>query len=327
MPRIAADGSRERPEAVSDLSVAWAGTTAGRARLAAMNNNARLSNASRSISITSVAVLGLVLAACTMAPGASPTPSPSPSPIPSPSPSPSPSEPPAGFDGRTFLSVGVTDDGEPRPLVPGTRIQLRFDGPNLGANAGCNHMGGNYRIDGDRIAFTGGGMTEMGCDDARHAQDDWLMTFLGAGPTYQLNGHDLVLTSGATVITLVDEEVANPDRQLTGTTWTLSTIFSGGPDGVAMSIPDGVVATLIFNEDGTVHVSPGCNQGGGSYTVEGDAITFGDITLTLMACGGAQGQVESDVLTVLGAGTVQYAIDAGSLTLETADGGLQFSAQ
>ena len=292
-----------------------------------MNNTARFSSAPRSISVVSIAILGLVLLACNVAPGASSTPSSSSPPIPSPSPSPSPSEPPAGLDGRTFLSVGVTDDGEPRALVPGTRIQLRFDGPNLGANAGCNHMGGNYQLDGDRLLFTGGGMTEMACDDPRHAQDDWLMTFLGSGPTYQLIGHDLVLTSGATVLALLDEEVADPDRQLTGTTWTLSTIFSGGPDGAAMSIPEGVVATLLFNENGTVDVSPGCNQGGGSYTVEDGAITFGDIALTAMGCPGVPGQVESDVLTVLGAGTVEYTIDAGSLTLETADGGLQFTAQ
>ena len=292
-----------------------------------MNSNAHFTNAPLTVGTLGIAIFGLVLVACTMAPGGSPTPSPSPSPIPSPSPSPLPSEPPAGLDGRTFLSVGVTDNGEPRPLVPDTRIQLTFDGPNLGANAGCNHMGGSYRLDVDRIAFIGGGMTEMACDDARHAQDDWLMSFLGSGPIFQLNGHDLVLTTGATVITLLDEEAANPDRQLVGTTWTLTTIFSGGPDGAAASIPDGVIATLLFNEDGTVHVSPGCNQGNGSYVVDGATIIFGGIGTTKRLCQNAAGQVESDVLTVLGAGTVQYAIDAGSLTLETADGGLQFSAQ
>jgi heat shock protein HslJ len=275
----------------------------------------------------SICILGLAALACNVAPGASPTPTPTPSPTPSSSPSPSPSAPPVGLDDRTFLSVAVTDDGAPRPLVADTRIRLSFDGNNLGASAGCNQMGFTYSLDGDRIVASGGAMTEMGCDPARHAQDDWLSSLLGAGPTYQLAGHDLVLTSDGVVITLLDEEAANPDRELTGTTWLLTTIFSGGADGAAVSIPEGVVATLLFNDDGTVDVQPGCNQGGGTYSVEADTITFGDIALTRMACQNAQGQVEADVLTVLGAGSVQYSIDAGSLTLETPDGGLQFTAQ
>jgi heat shock protein HslJ len=94
-----------------------------------------------------------------------------------------------------------------------------------------------------------------------------------------------------------------------------------------VSIPEGVVATLTFNADGTVTVQPGCNSGRGDYTVEGDTISFGPIALTRMACAGAAGQVETDVLLILGAGDVQYSIDAGTLTLETADGGLQFTAQ
>ncbi len=293
------------------------GTMRRAERLAAMNSVARLS----------ILLLSLAALACNMAPGASPTPTPPSSPSPSPSPTPLPSEPPAGLAGRTFISVAVTDDGEPRPLVADTDIRLNFDGTNLGASAGCNQMGFTYNLDGDRIIASGGAMTEMGCDPARHAQDDWLSTFLGSGMTYQLTGHDLVLTSGTTVITLLDEESADPDRGLTGTTWLLTTIFSGGPNGAAVSIPNGVAATLLFHDDGTVDVQPGCNQGSGDYTVNADTITFGDIALTAMGCQNAQGQVEADVLTVLGAGAVQYTIDAGSLTLETPAGGLQFTAQ
>ncbi len=283
-----------------------------------MNRNARLS----------IAILTLSLAACSMGPGApaSPTPSVPPSASPPASASPSPTQPPQGLDGRSFLSVAVTEDGAPRPLAPDTRIRLNFDGTNLGASAGCNQIGGTYELDGDRIVYTGGAMTEMGCDPPRHAQDDWLVAFLGSGPTYALNGHDLVLTSGTTVVTLLDEEAADPDRPLVGTTWTLTTIFSGGPDGAAVSIPEGVVATLTFNEDGTVDVHPGCNQGSGTYTVDGDTITFGDIAMTAMGCDDARGQVEADVVTVLGAATVQFAIDGAGLTLETEEGGLQFTA-
>jgi len=41
---------------------------------------------------------------------------------------------------------------------------------------------------------------------------------------------------------------------------------------------------LIFGEDGDVTGSGGCNSYGGSYTVAGHGLTFGEMTRTLMAC-------------------------------------------
>ncbi|HET6700264.1 MAG TPA: hypothetical protein VFH14_00565, partial [Gemmatimonadaceae bacterium] len=54
--------------------------------------------------------------------------------------------------GRTFLSTGVIENGQAKPLVAGTRIRLSFDeeGRRIGANAGCNHMGGEARVENGR---------------------------------------------------------------------------------------------------------------------------------------------------------------------------------
>jgi len=275
----------------------------------------------------------LLVAACNA--GAPPTASPaataSADPTPSAAPSATPSAAPSvavGLDGRTFLSVAITVDGEPQPLVPNTAVRLTFDGGQLSANAGCNIMSGAYTLDGDQIQVDMLAMTEMGCEEPVMDQDQWLADFLSSDPTYVLDGNDLTLTSGTTVMTMLDRVEAEPDQALTGTTWQLTTIFSGGPDGVAVSIPEGVVATLAFNDDGSVNVSPGCNSGSGAYTVEGDTIAFGPIALTRMACAGAAGQVENDVLLILGSEQVQFAIESSSLTLTNADGsGLQFTAQ
>lgn len=265
--------------------------------------------------------LTLLLVACAQAPGASPTPSPSPSPAPSPTPSP---VPPVGLTGRTFLSTGVTVDGAPFALVAGTRIRLIFDNGTLSANAGCNIIGGNLVIDGDTLRFSGASMTEMGCDEPRHAQDDWLVTFLSSSPTFVLNGNDLTLTSGTTVVTLLDREIAEPDQTLAGPTWGLVSFISGD---VASSVPMGISAAITFADDGTFSANFGCNSGGGTYAINGDTITFSDVVMTKMACGGAGGQVESAVLSVIDAqGPIQFAIDAGSLTFMAGDLGLQFSA-
>ena len=134
---------------------------------------------------------------------------------------------PAGLDGRTFLSTAVTDGGGARDLVPGTRIRLSFDDGRIGVQAGCNTMGASYRLDGGRLRITDAATTEMGCDPARQAQDDWVFAFLGAGPTVALAGDELTLTAGSTAIRFLDREVAEPDLPLVGTTWTVVSLIGG----------------------------------------------------------------------------------------------------
>lgn len=230
----------------------------------------------------------------------------------------------ASLDGRAFLSTAVTVSGADRPLVDGTQIRLSFTDGQIGASAGCNIFGGSYRLSDNRLLISGGAMTEMGCDDARSAQDEWLFAFLGSGPTVALSGNELTLSSTDTVINLLDTEVADPDRPLVGTTWTVTGLITG--DAVS-SIPDDVQATLLLTDDGRVEVHSGCNSGGGSYAASGDTITFSEMFTTEMACGGARDQVEAAVLAVLGADSVTYAIDASGMTLMAGDIGLQLSAE
>lgn len=225
-----------------------------------------------------------------------------------------------GVAGRTFLSTGVSVAGAPKPLVAGTQIRLNFtkDG-SIGAQVGCNQFGGTYRLDGAVLRIDGGGMTEMGCDPDRMAQDDWLFALLGSAPTISLAGNELIMRSGDTVITLLDREIAEPDLALVGPTWTVVSIVSG--DAVS-SIPDGIVATLAFGADGQVAVQSGCNGGGGPYTVEGNAIRFGEIQTTLIGCDGAAAQMEAAVMQLLNADAVTFQIDASTLSLRIPGGGL-----
>lgn len=254
----------------------------------------------RSIPILMVAV---ILAACAAA---------------SPSGSGSPGAP-AGLDGRTFLSTRVTVAGADRPLVEGTQIRLTFQDGRVGASGGCNTFGGTYLVSGARLFISGAGMTEMACDEDRMAQDEWLFAFLGSTPDIALDGDQLVLSSGDTVVTLLDREIADPDLPLTGTTWSVTSIINGG---AVSSIPDTVQATLTFFADGTVQFATGCNTGGGRVEITDDTLRFSDLVMTEMACGGAAGEMETAVLRVLTAELVGYQIEAGSLTLMAGPFGL-----
>jgi heat shock protein HslJ len=229
----------------------------------------------------------------------------------------------AGIDGREFLSVRVMEGDAERPLVEGTRIRLSFRDGDLGASAGCNSLGATYRMDGDLLVVDGGTMTEIGCDEALQAQDDWLFDFLASRPTLALSGSDLSLAGGGAVIELQDREVADPDRPLVGQTWTLDTIMGGE---AASSVPGGVEATLDFAADGSVVVNAGCNFGEGRYAIEGDRIRFDGLALTDRACDGPPMLVEAAVLDVLGADAIRIEIDADALMLTAGDAAIGLRA-
>lgn len=230
-----------------------------------------------------------------------------------------PSDEDAPLDASEWLSIAVTEDGADRPLVDGTQIRLSFTDGQLGATAGCNSVGGPYRIEGGLLLFEGGGMTEMGCDDERHAQDDWLLGFLSSRPSMVVGDDKLTLTSGETVVTLQDSEVAEPDLPLTGTRWTVDSIISG--DTVS-SVPNGARATLTFTDDGRIEANTGCNTGSGSYEVSGASLRISEFFITLGGCDGPTAQLESALTAVIKPGQLEYAIDASSLTLMSGDQGL-----
>ncbi|GGK83305.1 META domain-containing protein [Ornithinimicrobium pekingense] len=225
--------------------------------------------------------------------------------------------------GRTFLSTAVTEDGNPHQLVDGSRVTLAFVDGRVRAGAGCNTMSGAYSLDGDVLVTEELAMTEMGCPGPLMDQDTWLAGLLTGRPALAVQGDELTLTAGSTVLTLLDREVADPDRPLVGTTWRVDSLISG--DAVS-SVPAGAEATLTFGEDGTVSVSPGCNRGSGSYERGEGTVSVGPLVLTRMACQGPRGELESAVLEVLVAGELTARIEAASLTLQAGDVGLGLRA-
>jgi heat shock protein HslJ len=240
-------------------------------------------------------------------------------------PTPTASLSPPALAGRTFLSTAVTDNGVPRQLAQDTRIRLQFVDGRLVANAGCNTMGGAYSLAGNVLHVEGLSMTEMGCDPERHAQDDWVAKLLAAGPTLAVDGANLAVEAGDTRITLLDREVAEPDKSLIGPTW----VVTGFVDGDVAGSLGPTSASLVFGADGRVHVDTGCNTGAGSYVLDEAARTLriSAIGLTKKACADQGGASERAVLAVIGTDVVSYEIDSSNLTLTAGRRGLQLVAK
>lgn len=219
--------------------------------------------------------------------------------------------------GRTFIAQRV----EGFELVDGTEIRLTFDSGQIKGQAGCNHLMGDLTSTSDGVLTVEGmGMTEMGCDTARHDQDAWLAEFLMSAPTWTLDGDELTLSTDTAELVLLDRVVADPDRTLEGTRWVVDSLISGsGPDGVVSSLPQGIEASVTF-ADGVFEGSSGCNSISGGYTIESDTITITGMVTTDAACSDPDvSLVEQHIASVL-AGQVQYDIVAQRLTLTGPEG-------
>jgi len=258
--------------------------------------------------------LTLLLAACAgVTPGSSISPTTS-------ARAPGPADP-ASLVGREFLSVSVVRGGAVVPLAAGTHISIAFTADQIGIRAGCNIMGGSYGIEGGVLVTNAMSMTEMACQPPRDAQDAWVARFIGARPTIVLDGNNLSLAVGDTIISLLDREIAIPDLALAGPTWMIDSVISGD---VVSSFPATVVASLIFAADGSVAIRTGCNSGGGRYILgpAKGSIAISDIVLTKRACVGGAGQLEAEMLSILRAPALTYALDAQTLRLMAGPMGL-----
>jgi heat shock protein HslJ len=220
---------------------------------------------------------------------------------------------------RTFVSTSVFEESLPRSLVSGTRVELRFfpDG-RLDAQAGCNHLGGNGRIEDGRLVLADLGTTDMACDRDRMDQDTWLGTFLGARPAWTLTGDDLTLATDRAMIVLRDRRTLDPDRPLTGTRWVVDTIIN---DDIASSVPAGTEAFLTIDGDGAVLGHTGCRAVRGEATVTETTVRFADVGGLDGACTADAGRLHAAVATILRE-EVTYRVDGPFLRLSTLDHGV-----
>lgn len=229
----------------------------------------------------------------------------------------------AELSGKSFLSTSVTENGQPRPLAPNTRVRLQFtDDGRLVADAGCNSMQSPVSTSGGKLTLKGQlAMTAMGCPGPQQGQDSWLANIISAKPTWKLDGSTLDVTSGGTTIALVDRQTAEPALALDGPRWTLDTVITGD----VASHQTGVEKAWMTLNGERVTGSTGCNEFQGMVARGTGTLTFGELATTRRACTGDAAKLEQAVLVGL-KGQVTYSIDGNRLKIRISTGGLDFTA-
>jgi heat shock protein HslJ len=119
----------------------------------------------------------------------------------------------------------------------------------------------------------------------------------------------------AVVVWVVVDSGSGDGGALAGTSWTLTDLDSGGVTGTA--------PTLELTET-DANGTGGCNTFSGTYTTDGNAISFGPLATTMMACEPTIMEQETVYLAALD-GATTYAVDGDTLTITGDAGSLTYA--
>jgi len=194
---------------------------------------------------------------------------------------------------------------------------MTIAGDSLLGRSACNNHGGDIKIEGSRVEFGGGSMTDRGCIDSVLKSEGAYIEALRQVRSISLtrDGGNLELTGEAVELTY---ERLPPLRtkELVGHTWHLESMVEGrGPDATATSAKP---AELMMARDGTFTGSTGCRRLTGEWSEYGDSILFHTMTAHGRCPKGLRDQ-DAYVGGVLGDGFTAT-IHSGRLTISNVRG-------
>ena len=87
----------------------------------------------------------------------------------------------ASLDGTSWI---LTAYNKNRPET-GREPTISFEDGQVSGNTGCNHYGGDYEVDGDKLSFGAMFMTEMWCEDVAD-QESVYLELLGQADSFEV---------------------------------------------------------------------------------------------------------------------------------------------
>jgi heat shock protein HslJ len=216
------------------------------------------------------------------------------------------------------LDSYLNDQGDLVDVLADTEVTAQFEAGEIGGSAGCNRYFGSYEIEGDKLTIGPLGSTEMYClpDEVMEQERGFLAALSGAA-SYRIEGEGLEIANseGETVLVF---GVAEP-TPLTGTTWQALHYFDGQDAVVSVLLGTEIVA--VFDEEGTVSGSAGCNQYTASYELDDGQITVGPSAVTRMMFAEPEGIMEQEAAYLAAMeSAVSYRTEGDQLELLDAEG-------
>ena len=219
-----------------------------------------------------------------------------------------------------WILAGYGPQDSPAAPLAGSSVTIRFEGGQLSGSAGCNSYFGSYQLDRGALTIGPVGNTEMWCEGLMD-QETAFLRLLQAAESVGLTEEQLTIRAGQEVLLFQRPEpvMENP---LEGIVWQLDSIRTAD---TVQSVLAGTRITLELDGE-RASGSAGCNHYGTSYTLDGNALRFGLMQITVMACQ-EEGVMEQETayLAALEA-TESCALESDALILVAGEHELIFKA-
>jgi heat shock protein HslJ len=188
------------------------------------------------------------------------------------------------LNGTSWTLTDYIWNGTSLQTINGTTITLDFsDAGRITGSSGCNHYFASYGIAGTAITIGPAGSTLMYCTAAGVMEQESAYLTLLNQATSVTAGDDRLMLADATGSTILSftRTVPPAPEPLVGTNWTLDSFHTN--DAVS-SVLAGTTITAVFDDEGRVAGSAGCNRYFASYNVTGTSVSIGAIGSTKMHC-------------------------------------------
>lgn len=222
------------------------------------------------------------------------------------------------LEGVTWQLVAYAD-ASGAAAAPVAEATIAFANGQVSGNTGCNNFFASYVLDGTQLTVEQGGSTMMACAEEVMAQEQGILAGLGQVAAYAVVDGQLQLLdrAGTAVLTFAPQTLPT----LTGVVW-LATMVNNGNQAV-VGLLDGVEITAIFDEEGGLSGSAGCNNYRTGYAVDGDRISIEPAASTMMFCAEPEGVMEQETAYLRALETAAtFAIRGQEMELRTADGAM-----
>lgn len=186
------------------------------------------------------------------------------------------------------------DNGSMIAPLPGAEPLIIFgESGTVSGSAGCNLYSASYRINGSTITVEA--VTATGAHPAAELarQESRYLELLAAAASYRVDDDRLILSGPSGRVLLIFSRTEEPERApLLGTAWHL-TRYSTSGSAVAAPIADTGI-DLIFEDDGTLFGSAGCNAYSAPYRVNETGLTVDRVIVTKTSASEPTGIMEQE---------------------------------
>jgi len=224
------------------------------------------------------------------------------------------------LNGTGWTLTGYVTNGTSLQTLNNTMVTMVFSNEGrITGSAGCNHYFATYEIKGATITIGQAGSTEMYCSAAGVMEQE--------GTYLTLLGKASLVTAGNDTLTFADSNgspilsfariVPSAPEPLAGTTWTLDSIYT--VDAVS-SVTAGTIITAVFDENGRLTGSAGCNHYFASYNVTGISMSIGPAGSTKMYCNGPDVMLQETTYLASLSRAAAFTIIGDRLSLADANG-------